>query len=570
MQATRKKSLKLTDWLLRAGLLWVIVALIILPNIQLLQSVFIKNGEMTFTAVTKVLKSERAMRSIFNSFILAISLVVTVNIVGTLCVLITEYWEIKGAKFLRLGYMTSLVYGGVVLVTGYKFVYGSNGILTKWLVSIIPGFDQNWFVGYGAVLFIMTFACTSNHMMFLTNAVRALDYHTIEAARNMGAKASTVFFRVVLPTLKPTLFAITILTFLTGLSAVSAPLIVGGKQFQTINPMIITFANTSSSRDIAAFLAIILGLLTIILLTIMNYVEKGGNYISVSKTKAKLKKQKITSPVWNAIAHILAYGLFVIYMLPIILVVLYSFSDALTIKQGTLAFDKLTLANYQQLFTVNDAFMPYLVSFIYSALAAVLATGLAVLLARLVHKSKLKADKWFEYGALIPWVLPSTLIALGLLFTYNEAHWYMLNQVLVGTVVILLLAYVVIKLPFSFRMIKAVFFSLDDNMEEASRSMGATPFYTMRKVIIPYILPVVMSVVVLNFNSLLADYDTSVLLYHPVFRPLGIVIKAASDETATVNAQAMMFVYTVVLMLMSTAALVFTSQRDKTKRKKSK
>uniref|UniRef100_UPI001154238F ABC transporter permease subunit n=1 Tax=Streptococcus pneumoniae TaxID=1313 RepID=UPI001154238F len=103
------------------------------------------------------------------------------------------------------------------------------------------------------------------------------------------------------------------------------------------------------------------------------------------------------------------------------------------------------------------------------------------------------------------------------------------------------------------------FFSIDNDMEEAARSMGASSFYTMVRVIIPYILPVVLSVVVLNFNSLLSDYDLSVFLYHPLFQPLGIVIKQSTDETATLNAQAMMFVYSVILMIMSSAALYLSS-----------
>ena len=49
--------------------------------------------------------------------------------------------------------MSTLIYSGVVLVTGYKFVYGSTGIVTKVLTNIFPGLDPNWFVGFGAVLF---------------------------------------------------------------------------------------------------------------------------------------------------------------------------------------------------------------------------------------------------------------------------------------------------------------------------------------------------------------------------------------------------------------------------------
>ena len=92
-------------------------------------------------------------------------------------------------------------------------------------------------------------------------------------------------------------------------------------------------------------------------------------------------------------------------------------------------------------------------------------------------------------------------------------------------------------------------------MEEAAQVMGAKPFYTMRKVILPILMPIVLSVIVLNFNGLLSEYDLSVFLYHPSYQPLGIVIKMATDETATIDAQAMAFVYTVILMIISTIAL---------------
>ena len=562
-----RHKLNWKDWLIRIGLIWFLVTFIIYPNIDLVLSVFVKDGQFTLDAVNRVLKSPRAIQSIMNSFKLALSLIVTVNVVGLLCVLFTEYFDIKGAKILKLGYMTSLIYGGVVLATGYKFVYGPYGMITRILQNFLPNLDPNWFVGYGAVLFIMTFSGTANHTLFLTNTIRGVDYHTIEAARNMGAKPFTVFRKIVLPTLTPTLFALTIMIFLSGLSAVAAPMIVGGKQFQTINPMIITFAGMGNSRDLAALLAIVLGVATTILLSIMNKIEKGGNYISISKTKAPLKKQKITSKPWNIIAHIVAYALFVVFMLPLIFIVLYSFTDPVAIQTGNLSLANFTLENYHQFLTNSVAFSPFLVSFVYASLAAITATVLAVVFARVVRKHKARFDSFFEYGALLPWLLPSTLLAISLLFTFNQPQPLVFNQILVGTFVILLIAYIIVKIPFSYRMVRAILFSVDDEMEDAARSMGASPFYTMMKVIIPFILPVVLSVIALNFNSLLTDFDLSVFLYHPLAQPLGITIRSAGDETATSNAQALVFVYTIVLMIISSAVLYFTQRRGKTTRK---
>lgn len=548
-------TINIPGLILKLFLIWFIFSFLVFPNVNLLLKVFIKDGHFSLDAIHKIMKSTRAINSLKNSFLLAVASVVTVNVSGILIVLFTEYFDIKGSKILSLGFMTTLIYGGVVLVTGYKFVYGETGIVTKILMQFFPNMDPQWFVGFGAVLFIITFSGTSNHMMFLTNAVRNLDYHTIEAAKNMGASQGTILFKIVLPTMKPTIFAITILTFIAALSTMSGPLIVGGPDFQTINPMIKTFANMTGSRDIAALLAIILGIATSILLFIMQKIEKKGNYISISKTKAKMTKQKIENPVLNVIAHIVAYVMFVIYMLPIINVLVFSFTDGMTIKTGQIRKDSFTLENYAKLFRSSTAYKPYLVSILYSFVAALTVAVICIAVARIVTKLKHKWDKLYEPLILIPWLLPSTMIALGLMMTYDEARWNLANKVLVATPVIMLIAYMIIKLPFSYRMIRAAFIGLDGNMEEAAQVMGAKPFYTMRKVILPIIMPVVLSVVVLNFNGLLSEYDLSVFLYHPLFQPLGIVIKLATDETATTDAQAMAFVYTVILMIISTIAL---------------
>ena len=552
-----QQKINIPGIILKVVIAWMILAFIVYPAVYLLGNVFYHDGQVSTEVFGKVFSSRRAMQSLWNSFVLAVTLVVTVNIVGTLCVLFTEYWEIRGAKVLKLAYMSSLVYGGVVLVSGYKYVYGEKGLLTKLLLQVFPQMNPSWFIGYGAVVFVMTFACTQNHMMILKNAIHSLDYHTIEAAKNMGSSGGEILFKIVMPVLKPTFFAITILTFLTGLGAMAAPVIIGGENFQTINPMIITFSRSTYSREVAAFLAIILGVATILLLSVFSRIEKGGNYISVSKTKAKLTKQKIQNPLLNVLAHVTAYVMFAIYTVPIVLVVLYSFCDSLTIKTGELTAASFTLDNYKKLFTSAEAIEPYIVSIVYSVLAAVLAAAVSIICVRFVQKSKSKLTVLFEYGALIPWLLPSTLIALGLTVAYGDKNPLIFNKVLVGTTVILLIGYTVIKLPFSYRMIKAAFFSLDGDLEEAAKCMGAGAFTTMRKVILPVIFPMVMSVVILNFNGLLSDYDMSVFLYHPLLQPLGIVIKAASDESASVDARAMSFVYTVVLMILSSIALYF-------------
>ncbi|MBQ7737631.1 MAG: iron ABC transporter permease, partial [Oscillospiraceae bacterium] len=153
----------------------------LMPCLNTLTSIFrAKNsaGEVDPFAVIRFFMAGKMKRYVWNSLKLAVCLVITVNVVGISLVLLTEYFDIKGARILRLGYMTTMIYSGVALVTGYMFLYAGDGMLTSVMKNTFPDFNPNWFSGFNAVLFTMTFACTSNHMLFLRNAIRGIDYNT--------------------------------------------------------------------------------------------------------------------------------------------------------------------------------------------------------------------------------------------------------------------------------------------------------------------------------------------------------------------------------------------------------
>ena len=144
----------------------------------------------------------------------------------------------------------------------------------------------------------------------------------------------------------------------------------------------------------------------------------------------------------------------------------------MTIKTGVIRKDSFTLENYKKLFHSATAYKPYLVSIVYSLLAALVVAVICIVVARIVTKAKHKYDKLFEPFILIPWLRPSTMIALGLMLTYDEPRMLLADKVLVATPIILLFAYFIIKIPFSYRMISAGFVGLDGNMEEAAQVLG--------------------------------------------------------------------------------------------------
>ena len=556
MQRQNKYKLKNKLYILVIGIVlsWLCIALLIYPNITLLITTFFQEGGFTLEPFEKLMSSERAMRSLWNSFILAISLVITVNMVGLFLVFIMAYFEIKGMKFLRIGYYSTLIYGGIVLVAGYKFIYGDVGIVTNLLLSIFPNMIPNWFEGFWAVLFVMTFASTSNYVIFLLNAIQKVDYQTIEAARNMGATDFQIIRKVILPVLKPTIFALTILQFIGGLGAFAAPQVVGG-EFETITPMILTFSGIVSSRDLAALLAIFLGLASMILLAVMTKIESKGNYMSVSKVKTSLVKQKINNKFANVMVHIMAYVLFVLYSLPVVLIFLFSFTDSKAISTGKLTWDSFTLENYITVFTNASAYQPFLVSIIYSALTAIIAVGFILYIARLVQKYNNKWTAMLEYILHIPWMLPSVLIAMGLITTYSIPNAFMFNKVLSGTVGILLIGYIIVQIPFVLRMLKSSFYSIDTSLEEAAKNLGASNIRTFFKVLLPIILPSALALVALTFNSTLDEYTLSMFLSHPFYQPLGITIQNSISPETLQDTRSLNFVYTVILMVISSVVL---------------
>ncbi len=559
----------------------------LLPCLNTLTQIFTtKNaaGETDPLAVIRFFFAGNMPRFVWNSLKLAVCLVVTVNVVGISIVLLTEYFDIKGAKILRLGYMTTLIYSGVALVTGYLFLYDNDGILTSWLAKTFPNMNRTWFSGFSAVLFTMTFACTSNHALFFRNAIRGIDYNTVEAARNMGASPFKVLWKVVFPTLIPTLFSLTVMTFITGLCAMSAPTLLG---YDSINPEIVRLAGSSTANESfpqarAALLSIILAMFTILLLTVLSSYERKGHYLSVSKTKAKLVKQKITNPVANVLAHIYAYVLFIIYMTPVVMIVLFAFQNYPAIRAKRLDFSQFTFINffgaqdYEYLTNrgkyrtrtgaisgvfSNDATIGGIrLSFILSAIAAALACVIVVVAVNYIFRNKgKKRGVVLEYSLLFPWLLPTILICYSYRTYFNSTDvWYVLGQNLYykeNVRFLIIMAYTVVRLPFALRMIKAAFYAIDEELEDAAKNLGASPLVTFLRVKLPIVLPSVLAVFALNFNALFTEYDMSATFQSSYGKSYAMVIQSMClDEGRdgyNVNASGRRCASTVFIMVVS-------------------
>lgn len=555
--SSKKRIQKILYGILFLIIGWFIASFILLPVMGVFREIFFADGSFSIDVVKKLTASKRVVSSLKNTYLMAVCTVITVSIIGIFQILVTEYFDIKGSKILSAVFHTPLIYGGISLVTGYNYIYSSNGFVTKLLVDVFPGMDPKWFTGFVGVLFVHSFSMTTYHILFVKTTFKRIDYSTIEACRSLGGNNIKAFFKVALPVIKPSIFSATVLLTLMSLNSFAAPAVLGGKDFYLINSMILNL-NSIGSRDLAALLALVLAFTCIILLLIMKWFERRNNYVSVSKVPTKIRKMKIRNPFLNVLVHGISYLLGIIYALPIAGILIFSFADIETIVDQT--FPKsFTLENYIRVFSRSVTLKPLMNSVKLSLIAVVIVMIICIISALAIHKNKNKMTLILELTLLIPWMLPATMLAVGMISTYSQPNIMVLGTALLGGFWLLPIAYAVTSIPQAMRLIKASLYNINTSHEEAARALGAGPIYTMLRVILPAMLPTAVSVGAITFNGLLSEYTVSALLYSADTVPLGIVLRTPATNPDPYSA-ASTLVYIVVLMIFSGITLAATQK----------
>lgn len=193
-------------------------------------------------------------------------------------------------------------------------------------------------------------------------------------------------------------------------------------------------------------------------------------------------------------------------------------------------------------------------------IAAILACVIVVIACNYIFRNKnKKRSVILEYCLLLPWLLPTILICYSYRSFFNsETVWYVgnINLYYADRVrLLIILAYTVVKLPFSLRMIKASFYAIDEELEDAARNMGAGGLYTFMKVKLPIILPSVLAVLALNFNALFTEYDMSATFASSYGTTYAMVMQSMCAEEGlygyNVNASGRRLASTVFIMLVS-------------------
>jgi sulfate transport system permease protein len=110
----------------------------------------------------------------------------------------------------------------------------------------------------------------------------------------------------------------------------------------------------------------------------------------------------------------------------------------------------------------------------------------------------------------IPFALPTIVAGLVLLSLYG--HDSAIGIDIANTRYAVFLAFLFVTLPFVVRMVQPVLEELDQDVEEAAASLGASKFTTFRRIVLPSLTPAIVAGATLSFARAVGEYGSLVLL----------------------------------------------------------
>jgi sulfate/thiosulfate transport system permease protein len=110
----------------------------------------------------------------------------------------------------------------------------------------------------------------------------------------------------------------------------------------------------------------------------------------------------------------------------------------------------------------------------------------------------------------LPFALPTIVAGLTLLAIYGPNSPVGINVSYTRTAIVLALLFV--TLPFVVRSVQPVLLELDREMEQAAASLGARPRTTFRRIILPNLMPAILSGAALSFGKAVGEFGSVVLI----------------------------------------------------------
>jgi iron(III) transport system permease protein len=493
-------------------------------------------------------------RALWASVWISLASVALAAVVGVPLAFLFEWFEFPGRKLLGSLIALPAVLPPFVGVIAFLFLYGESGFAARFLQFVFRFEGAPWHLqGPGAILLVHAYSMYVYFYLFTRAGLARLDAAMLEAAQALGANRGRTFLRVILPLLRPSLAGAALLTFMTSLGSFSAPYVFGGG-FRVMTTQI--FASKQNGELALAMVeTVALAAIALLGLALLRRTEGDDILVGLGKGTAP-RRRLLRRPLVRTGTTIVGWGLATLLLLPHLTLILVSLVPYATWTTETLP-PVLSLVNYRRLLAEPERLEPLVNSLWMAAASTLGAVAIALGAGWLVVRRRAPLRRTIEGLLALPWALPGTVFAVALATTFSVSAPLQLRWVLVGTIVILPLAYLVRNLPVTGRAILAGYRQLDPALEEAAASLGAGAWRTLGRVTLPQLKPALAAGASLAFVAALGDFVTSIILYTYRNRPIAMEINAA----LRVNEMGVAAAFGVVLMVVSAVVLGIGARR---------
>lgn len=250
----------------------------------------------------------------------------------------------------------------------------------------------------------------------------------------------------------------------------------------------------------------------------------------------------------------------IFFYLPIAYMIIFSFNDGKSLT----SFTGFSLRWYQHMLESQDMMEALYTTFSVAILATVISTIAGTIAAIGLSKSKKVIRNLMDQVNNLPMMNPEIVTAIGfmlLFITFKVEKGYMT----------MLLAHIAFCIPYVMLSVMPKIKQLDPNLADAAMDLGATPWQALRKVIVPQIMPGIISGGLIAFTMSIDDFIISYFVTGGGVKNLSIIVYTMSKRVnPSINAisTCMVLIITFMLLVINLAPVLSAKRRKKEEIKK--
>jgi iron(III) transport system permease protein len=386
--------------------------------------------------------------------------------------------------------------------------------------------------------------------LILAPAMSAFDVSLEESSKVCGASNLRTLRKVTLPVLRPAILAAFILVIVRSLASFAVPSVIGMPgRIYVLASHIYRIIATGFATDYGQAAAVGMSALSasIVLIYVYRYLtSESEKYVTVTSRGYRpsvidLKGAKL--PLFAAVGLIS----FVLIVVPV-LVLFYASLLPYSMVPGAKAFALMSLKNWVQVLRDPVSLTSLKNSVFLGVVGATLGVTLSIFVAYVIVKVRSAASGVLESLSFLSFSFPGIVIGVGFM-------WFFVRTPLYATIWALLIGYIATYLPYGIRPLTSAFIQIHGHLEESSRVCGGGTFYTMRRIVIPLLVPGIVSGWILMATMFVRELTLSVVLSRPGTEVLAVQILRFAEDGLWGKLSAL----GILMILISTTLVVVAS-----------